>query len=875
MEIIVGHANPDFDACASMVAAGKIYPDARIVFLGSQNRNVREFFGLHGDMVRFLDVGQVEKEVVSRLIVVDTRVAERLGEMAPVAMRKGVEVFCYDHHPPSVDDMRCSRDFSRETGAATTLLVALIRERCIPLSVFEATLFALGIHEDTGSLTFQTTTAEDAEALAWLMNQGASPAVLGRFLSRALSGEQAALYRQLEETGRVERINGVDVLIATARVDDYVDAASVLTHRLADSMDIDVIFSLVAMRDRVHIIGRSRTLEVDAAEVLLEFGGGGHPQAASAAVRGRPLELLTAQLRDALAVHVRPPLTARDIMTRRVRSVGPTASVGKAGEVMRRYGHGGLPVIAHRRLVGLITRRDVEKAELHGLSHAPVKGFMSRQPVTIGPDATIPEMEQTLIARGVGRLPVVIDGSVVGIVTRKDVLEAQHGGNYVAVEGRPHLAVGREAMKERLTRQMPADVAALLGRLGESAARARWPVYLVGGFVRDLLLGVANLDVDLVVEGDGIAFAKAVVAELGGRVRGHSKFGTAVIVLPNGFRLDVASARSEFYEAPAALPTVEAGASIRQDLSRRDFTINAMAVGLGGDIDGCLVDFFGGVRDLETGTVRVLHNLSFVEDPTRIYRGVRFEQRYGFTMDPQTEQLARQAVEMGFHERLSGPRVREELIALLSETDAWRAFRRLMELGAARELEPAAHLGRRTEEVFAGVEEGIRRLDPYFARRPRKWLAHLATIMLDVPTHEVQAWAARMRLKRVDVAVLMLILDEEPALLSALSGPRKPSNSALYRLLAGRPNEMLLHAWASGGKRARERISFFLEHLADVRTSITGRDLLRLGMRPSRDVGEVLQEVLVARLDGRVSDRVQELAFAKRVAATRGVNLAK
>jgi tRNA nucleotidyltransferase (CCA-adding enzyme) len=868
MEIIASHANPDFDACAAMVAATKIYPDARAVFLGSQNRNVREYFALHGDMVDWLDVSRVDPSAVTRLIVVDTRVADRLGEMAPVAARSGVEIFCYDHHPASDEDMECTRDFSRDVGASTTILVGLLRERRIGLSVFEATLLALGIHEDTGSLTFQTTTVQDAEAVAWLMEQGASVDVLTHSLARNLSGEQADLFRQMEATGRVERINGVDILIASARVDDYVDAASVLTQRLADSMDVDVIFSLVQMKDRVHIIGRSRAPQVDAGEVLADFGGGGHPQAASAAIRGGSVDGLSAQLREALAAHVKPEITAARIMTASIRAVEPDTSVAVAGEMMRRYGHGALPVTVEGRLAGLITRRDVEKADFHGLGHAPVKGFMTRDPKTISSDTGLADIQRRLIDDGVGRLPVVEDGRVVGIVTRKDVLRAQHGRAYVAdgaLEG--HIRTGREAIREKLTTQLPGEVLSLLGTLGALAERLGESAYVVGGIVRDLLIGEPNLDVDVVVEGDGIAFAEAIVVELGGRLRSHRKFGTAVVVLPGGFRIDVASARSEYYSKPAALPTVEPGASIRQDLGRRDFSINSMAIGLTGEDADRLVDFFGGVRDLEGKVVRVMHNLSFVEDPTRIYRAVRFEQRHGFSMDEQTERLARDAVRMGFHEKLSGPRVRAELIAILSEKDAWRAFRRLIELGAARELEPAARLDeRRLAARFAAVEDALRLLDPYFRRPPKRWLAHLVSVMASVPSAEVVSWSARMRLRRADSAVLLAGVEAVPRVVKALAGRKQMPGSRLAELLDGLEQELVAQVWACGNERARQRVDYYLEHLADVRPLLTGRDLKSLGVPESPRIGEILASVREAALDGVARDRESQMALAKRLA---------
>ena len=231
-------------------------------------------------------------------------------------------------------------------------------------------------------------------------------------------------------------------------------------------------------------------------------------------------------------------------------------------------------------------------------------------------------------------------------------------------------------------------------------------VYLVGGTVRDILLGEPNFDVDIAVEGDAIALARAVADALGGRVRAHTKFGTAVVVFGDDQRIDVVTARTEFYDAPAALPSVE-HATIREDLFRRDFTINAMAVSLKGDDFGRLVDPFHGRRDLEAKTIRVLHNLSFIDDPTRIFRAIRYESRYGFRMDEHTQRLARGTIEMGLVGDLSSARLRDELIALLEEGDAGASILRLAELGRGQAIHP--HLA--ADEEAVSLLERLRELN--------------------------------------------------------------------------------------------------------------------------------------------------------------------
>src|SRR5204862_7115785 len=257
-------------------------------------------------------------------------------------------------------------------------------------------------------------------------------------------------------------------------------------------------------------------------------------------------------------------------------------------------------------------------------------------------------------------------------------------------------------------------------------------VYLVGGTVRDILLGERSFDVDIAVEGDAIALAQALADALGGRVRAHDKFGTAVVIYGEGERVDVVTARTEFYDAPAALPTVE-HASIREDLFRRDFTINAMAISLKGADLGRLVDPFGGRRDLEAKTIRILHNLSFIDDPTRIFRAVRYENRYAFRMDDHTLRLARGCIEMGLVGALSGSRIGDELRAILSEGPADHSLLRLRELGADRAIHP--HLA--VDEEAVALFHRLRELRDRYRLEIPSWRLGLAALARKLPPDEV------------------------------------------------------------------------------------------------------------------------------------------
>ncbi len=880
MDIIVGHMNCDFDAFASMLAAQKLYPDGMLVFTGSINQNVREFIALHGDVLDFADPASLDLQAVRRVIMVDTKIADRLGELKPVLHHPGVEIFAFDHHPASPEDLPGIKDCTELVGATTTVLVGIIAERNLPVTPFEATVFALGIHEDTGSLTFSTSTSEDAEALAWLMRQGVNISVLARFLSGALTPEQHALMNKLLGDFRVVDIAGIRVSLASAAADTYVEGVSVVAHKIAELENPEVLFVLVEMLGRVHMVGRSRLEQVPVDAVLAEFGGGGHRQAASAVAKNRPLAEVEAELLRAVAAKSRPMLTASQIMSGPVRTINEATTITEAARRMRQTGHTAFPVVdSSGLLTGIISRKDLDKAAHHGLGHAPVKGFMTRNLVSVKPSAPVQEVQALMMEYAIGRIPVLEGGAIEGIVTRKDVLRALHGteylkGFYPAV--RPASSYTKQEIAGFMEELLPREVQSLLRTISREAEALDFNVFLVGGFVRDLLLREPNLDLDIVVEGDGISLARHLSVMLGGRMRSHRKFGTAVLILPGGQRIDVASARTEFYERPAALPTVEFS-SVRQDLYRRDFSINSMAIALTGESFGELLDYFGGQRDLEKRQVRILHNLSFVEDPTRIFRAVRFEQRYDFEMEPQTEILARRAIEMEFVGRLTNARVRDELRDILTEKAALKALKRLEELGALKSLHPDLKVSRHLEKRFQQMEKSYPSFEKRWlewqephkeeaGREPRRWLVGLMALMQEMDEDELRRWAQQMRLRKDETYVLLEGVLQTPRLAKVLAGAPLPP-SGLYFLLDPLRTEALAYLYTIGGPASRAAVLKFFDLHRDSHLDIVGEDLQEMGLHPSEMFSTIIEKVRAAKLDGQVNGREEQLALATMLVA--------
>ncbi len=689
-EVIATHGNTDFDAFAAMLAARHLYP-AAVVAVGALNRNVRDFCRLHSDELGpIVEASRLELNAIRRLVVVETATASRLGELEPVALDAAVEKILFDHHgdaelPAWVDE---NAAVVSADGALTTTLVGILAERELTPTPLEATAFALGIHEDTGSLTHPTTTQRDADALAWCLRHGARQDLVSAYLHTPLtSGERALLYHLLDALEPVDAA-GEEVLVAAVSRPEYVEGVSNLAHKIVDLTDARALVLLVEMDERVFAVARSRTPRIDASAVAAALGGGGHPEAASAITR-TSLEdahaLVLATLAESLAGEPR----AADVMSAPARSVGPETSVREAMALCQRHGQSGVFVVDDGRVAGAVAREDLDKAIGHGLAHAPVRGIMSGRVVTAAEDATLAELRVLVTSAADGRVAVLRDGELAGVVARADLLRALEGVEPEAAEPADSLA---DELAEVESLRSLFDAVAALGDRTEG-------VYLVGGTVRDILLGEESFDVDIAVEGDAIEFARALAEALGGRATPHERFGTAVVSYGDDARIDVVTTRTEFYDAPAALPTVER-AGLREDLLRRDFTVNAMAVSLKPEDFGRLIDPFGGRADLRAGALRVLHNLSFIDDPTRIFRGIRYEARYGLRLEEHSARLARGCIEMGLVGDLSSARLRDELVTLLEDPGAAGGILRLGELGADRAVHPQPAGGRRRGGPF-------------------------------------------------------------------------------------------------------------------------------------------------------------------------------
>ncbi|MFQ5464822.1 MAG: CBS domain-containing protein [Thermodesulfobacteriota bacterium] len=863
MEVIVPHTNADFDAFASMVAAKKLYPGARVVFSGSTEKAVAaaiESIDLPFPIDRLKDI---DLESISTLVLVDVRQPGRIGRFSSLVGRPGVEVHVYDHHPPGPDDIRGTVDVTLPYGSTTSVLTHILKERGMALTPLEATILMAGIYEDTGSLVYPSTTVKDYEAAAFLLEAGADLAAVADMLRKELSSEEVSLLSAFLDSEISFSVAGTEIVVAQGYLEKNIGDISMLAHKMQEIEGMDTLFMLVDSVDRVHVIARSRVPEVDVGAVCKDLGGGGHPNAASATIKGITLIQAKEMVLAAVRKRVAPARTATEIMSYPAITARPESTLMEAVEVMRRYNINAMPVVTGGAVEGVITRQVADKAAYHGLGGAPVEDYMTTECEWVEHDTSIEEIRERVIGHGQRILPVVREGRVVGVITRTDLLKLLQE----ELLERPR---GEEPGKARnlarpLKEALPAWAFEILIEAGRTAEELGCKAYVVGGIVRDLLLRIENLDIDIVVEGgDGVEFAYEFARRGGLRVRPHHRFKTAVVIYPDGFKVDVATARLEYYERPGALPTVEQS-SLKLDLYRRDFIINTLAVALNPPRFGELIDFFGAQKDIREKTIRVLHNLSFVEDPTRALRAVRFSVKFGFKIGTHTRNLIKNSLKHRLFEHISGARLLDEVRHILDEDMASRAVGMLDELGLLGLVHEKISWDEERRALFDRAHEAVvwHRL-LYTKEKAEGWLVLFLALTDELTEGELEDLAKKLKLSGRRRFEAIGARTAGLKALARINAGLAKTNSALYDLMEPLPLEVILYLMArSPAEPVKKALSNFVTKLKGTKTILRGWDLLEMGVAEGPRVGEILKELLCKRLDGELATREDEEGFVR------------
>jgi tRNA nucleotidyltransferase (CCA-adding enzyme) len=854
VRIITTHLSADFDAFAAAVCAVRLFPGSKVLFPGSQEVAVRRFLSESKLSYPEAKLRRVRSEKIERAVVVDTRSPSRLGEVYDLIQRDNPPITLIDHHmEEDEDDLRAEEIFERPVGATCTIVAELYQEQGIAPTAEEATLLMMGIYEDTGGLSYRETTPDDLRTSAWLMEHGGSLEWVRRWVLKALQPEQLELLNRMVEATEEVMVAGNPVALSMIEVDRYHEEAAFVVHRWIEIFEIAVGAVMLVRPPNINLILRSRLPGLHIGRVAQRFGGGGHPTAASARITGMmPVELREVLL-ETLAVEMPPPATAIDIAVRNIFTVDDTDIVEKAKDQINKLRVNALPVrdSGTGRLIGLVTRQVLDRALSHGMDERPVSTVMQPELPLVSAATPLDDLKDIFLERSYRFVVVEEAGLPAGIITRMELFRRLFEQQHAAGASLDHRMAGTRPVTQPISRLLrdvsPPWVQRLISTARNVADRVGVSVYLVGGMVRDLLLERANEDVDLVVEGDGIAFAEALAEALDGRAHPHEPFLTAVVTLSDGLRIDVASARTEFYRTPAALPEV-ATSLIRQDLYRRDFTINSLAVALSGERYGELVDFFGGRMDIQRREIRVLHSLSFIDDPTRALRAVRYARRLGFTIAPDTRNLISTALQEGVFDRLSGQRLRRELEALLAEPHPTPALALVAELGLLPAICPGLKWSESVRSFLMEVEGQLAwyRLEQ-LGEAPEASTIFLGGLAIAAGATVVADLAERLQLGGPTRDRFLAL----PAAVDALERAAQDQLSLSQRAkeIVEHPTEALLLAMSGLPLEARRNLADGAAAMVQVEMPVTGQNLLDRGVSPGPHIGRALRLTRDALID--------------------------
>lgn len=878
MTIILTHEHADFDALAALVAAAKIYPGSYALIPEQMQPDVALFVESYGERLPLKSsAGEGVPSEAGTVVVVDTRQKSRLESYLPL-LEQAAEVHIYDHHSPAPDDLEGSEIRVEPVGAVTTLLVEELHRRRISINELEGLLFLLGIYRDTASLSSATTTARDAAAVAFLWEQGIKPTLVQEYMRPPLAAAPESLLTTLLRKSELYELCGRRILLTAISIGEQIRGAAVLARRLQEIEEVDLAVILVEFaRDGLTLIARTTEDDLDLELLFAPFEITGCRREVIAHLETGELSAVKERLLDLLERFLPPPVTALQIASAPVAAVDAARTVAEAYEYFEDKGRGGGPVLVEGKVAGMITRRELQRALRNRLGDTPVHGFMKPAPVTAGPETSVTALRRTFVESKAERIILVnAEDEPVGLVSPVDILYLpdrldrrrpvlfSKGSLLKAESSLPPAEV--ESVAPMIQRVLPSRWQSRLLLIGQRASKMGAAVYLVGGVIRDLLLEREPArDLDFVVIPDAVNFASEMVKFLGGKLKVFERFGTASLFLEDGLRLDFATARQEIYDAPAALPQVEGVASLKRDLYRRDFTINTLACSLLPESYGKLHDFFGGREDLHRGVIRTLYHLSFVDDPLRLLRAVRFEQRFGFQIEENTRELIEKALRSRVLEKVSRSRLAGEISLIYAEDDPAAVLMRLHELGILGfiypRLYPDEELWQRLNRIGETLSWARQR---EWDRCPEKELVYLSGLLLEMAPQDRLAILRRLGLSRQRAGAVLQGCQVVPPLLQELEeagrGAIRPSG-LVNRLDPLCPEALLLLYALATSRAVKGNIKLYLESLQYVRPRLRGGSLKQLGIQPGPLYGEILEALRRAVLDGELRSEDEELDF--------------
>lgn len=855
MEIICSHSNCDLDAFSSMLALQILFPKAEICIIGATDEVIQDLLKDYPDKFKYIKEKNLVPEKVKSVILVDNTNYNRLGKLGKFLKNNPeIPVICYDHHERLNNSKHFMYYHQENLGSCVSLIMQDIMERNINIEPFLASILALGIYEDTGSFLAVDTNSKDFTAMAYLMSMGASINLIKKYIKPKFNAIQIKLMNYLLSSMEILEIKGIQIHFFKVSMDEHYQNLSVPIQHLKQSEKIKCLFCFAEMENKVVVIARSDYNFIEVNTLLKPMGGGGHPSSASATIGDMTIEEVQGKVIELVAKAIEAYGTVKDIMTSPVEMIDISSSIQEVSQILSNSNFGAIPISREYKMVGIVTKKDIGQATFHGLGQKSIECIMSTDLITLEESISIIRAQEIMVEKDIGRIPIMRNGDLIGIISRQDILRDKIMPNYTQ-------RFYYENVSNKL-KQLPAFIQKSIEKVSLFADSLNVNAYLVGGFVRDLLMHKSNIDIDIVIEGDAVEFAEKFSKKFKYHFMSFPKFKTAIVSYPQIKKIDFASARSEVYEQPGMLPKVHTS-SIRNDLFRRDFTMNSMAIQINQESFGKLFDYFNGRRDIQLGVLRILNNMSFSDDPTRILRAIRFEQRFMFKIDQKTLHLLQKFLHLNSLANIAVERVQQELIKGCEEMHVNRFFNRLHELGILKKILSNLNFSPEknaiTEEVYPKLLL-IREKNPHLDFNV--WVIYHLILASDLSLRSQIKFAEQYKYPK-----LLSLCFEELGFLKDLfsesADTRKTKGDYALILKGVKPESIMAFLLLEKNELIRKFLSEYLMELSVLKPELDGKMLIKMGLKPSVDLGNLLELLYIGKVNKILKNKEDEINYAK------------
>ena len=860
MQVIFISEGADLDALSTAFGITLINPEAKILLPDAVSSSfrlaVKRFENKLKD--KMIKINNLKK--INVLYLADTNNYKAALKKLSDFIDENTKVIIYDHHPIRSKLPKNIEKHIKKTGSASTIVVYQLKRNKIQLSSDDATILILGIYEDTGNFTYNTTTEKDLRAAAYLIEKGADLETVKNIIEERIDQQQISIIHQLVENLQYFFLKNKKIIFSFAYSDRYIPDISGFLHMIKPLQEADAFFVMINEKGKTSIIARSKRKEIDVGKIMSYLGGGGHFAAASATVKGLTVQEIKNYIESVLLSEAYKEKTISEFMSREIITVNKDTQIQEIKEELDKA-----PVVfvvdKKGKFLGIALSRVLKESLRHGIKDVKIENFIIDSIITFEPSTRLSEAEKTITTSSQEYFPVLENGKPVGVINRTYIIKILHGQVF---DSEKDIFISRERIKPKflnfeknLRKYLPDHIITHLEEIGKLSKKLGYSTYLVGGIVRDIVMSKKSLDIDLIVEGDAVKLSKEYAKLKKIPVHTFEEFMTAQLTLETGEKIDLATARKETYTHPGAYPKVEK-ATIKEDLYRRDFTINTLAIEITEGKFGILIDFFNGLKDIKDRMIRILHQLSFIEDPIRILRALRFAGRLGFKLGKPTEKLLKLAVDEDMLSVAPAGRINIELNYSLNEEKVIDILMLMNRYRVLHSLFPDFYMDEKREEILNRLRDTIISFEMFFGIKIDRVSNYLLALMYHLPFDISYKILQKYHFSK-SVKFFEEYLDARDLFQKI---PRK--DSQLYKKIKFIKKDILVYICASSDIELSERIIRILKKEEEKDLLLSGKDLKEMGIPPSPVYKKILDDVFKKYLDGEIKTKKEAVEYVKK-----------